>query len=189
VNPVSLAFLFPASERQESQVLALVRDELPRVERLLGRILGPRQDLADLVQAVFVEALRSSRSYRAQGSPGAFISGITVRVARRALRGTAFSRHRAELSFEPASNSQDPEAHSASAERMRHLRAAVARLSPKKQVAFLLWALEGMSTAEISAHTGSSESAVRSQIFHAQKELRAMAERSAVLRELFGERQ
>ena len=34
----------------EHAVASVVRAELPRVERLLGRMLGPRVDLEDLVQ-------------------------------------------------------------------------------------------------------------------------------------------
>ena len=61
---------------------ALLRAELPRVERLLVRILGPRQDLDDLVQTVFFEVLRAWPKFRGDSSASTFVGGIAVRVGR-----------------------------------------------------------------------------------------------------------
>ncbi len=87
VRLLSLPFPFrrstdPAADsRDEAWVTSLVRAELPRVERLLGRMLGPRSDLEDLVQTVFVEACRSFAHYRGEGTPGAFVGGIAAERA------------------------------------------------------------------------------------------------------------
>jgi RNA polymerase sigma-70 factor (ECF subfamily) len=187
VSSLSLRHLLSRTRSPAADTVGLVRAELPRVERLLGRMLGPRNDLEDLVQAVFLEALRSADNYRAEGSPGAFIGGIAVRVARRAMRGTAFSRRRAELSEEPPAEGGDPEEAASRAQLLHHLQRALARLAPKKRIAFSLWALEGMSVAEIAVATGSSVAATRSQIFYAQKELRSMASRDPILRSCLGD--
>src|SRR5688500_13983773 len=64
----------------------LVRSQWDRVERLLRRILGPRQDLEDLVQNTFLETLRALPSYRGESALSTFVAGIAVRVARRAMR-------------------------------------------------------------------------------------------------------
>jgi DNA-directed RNA polymerase specialized sigma24 family protein len=58
VNPTTLSSsdsdLVSRAKSGDPQALtAIAERELPRVERLLGRILGPRQDLEDLVQSVF----------------------------------------------------------------------------------------------------------------------------------------
>jgi RNA polymerase sigma-70 factor (ECF subfamily) len=185
VNALPLPRFLSRTSSPDADFVALVRAELPRVERLLGRMLGPRGDLEDLVQQVFVEALRSAR-YRGEGSPGAFIGGIAVHVAKRAMRGSAFSRRRADLLAEPVASTGCPETAYARAAQMEALRSALARLTPKKRVAFTLWALEGLKVAEIAALTGESAPAIRSQIFYAQKELRAFAERSPALREALG---
>jgi RNA polymerase sigma-70 factor (ECF subfamily) len=187
--PLPLFFRRPrasVSGSADARALELVRAELPRVERLLGRMLGPRADLEDLVQNVFVEACRAFAHYRAEGSPGAFVGGIAVRVARRAMRGTAFSRHRAELEVEPASAGLNPEDAYAQSQQLRLLRLALDKLAPKKRIAFTLWALEGLEPQEIAQLTEASLSATRSRIFYAQKELRALAERSPALREALG---
>jgi RNA polymerase sigma-70 factor (ECF subfamily) len=190
VRPLSLPFFLQraragTADAADDRALALVRAELPRVERLLGRLLGPRADLEDLVQNVFLEACRAFPRYRGDGSPGAFVGGVAVRVARRAMRGTAFSRRRADLLEEPVSGGESPEEAYATRQRLACLRGALERLAPKKRVAFTLWALEGLEPREIAELTGASLAATRSQIFYAQKELKQMATRDAALRELF----
>ncbi|MFT3921302.1 MAG: sigma-70 family RNA polymerase sigma factor [Myxococcales bacterium] len=170
----------------EHAVVSVVRAELPRVERLLGRMLGPRADLEDLVQTVFVEACRSYPSFRGEGSLGAFIGGITVRVARRAMRGSAFSRHRADLEVEPASPGMNPEESYQHGQHMQAIRRALEKLAPKKRVAFTLWAFEGLEPAEIARLTGASLAATRSRIFYAQRELRQMALKNPSLRDALG---
>ncbi len=193
MRPLSLPFLFrrsadsAADSRDEASVTSLVRAELPRVERLLGRMLGPRSDLEDLVQTVFVEACRSFAHYRGEGTPGAFVGGIAVRVARRAMRGSAFSRHRAELDEEVAGTGLSPEEAYAQTQQLKVVRAALERLAPKKRIAFTLWAFEGLEPEEIAKLTEATLPATRSRIFYAQKELREMARRSPALREVLGE--
>lgn len=193
MRPLSLPSFFrrstvPAADaREEASVASVVRAELPRVERLLGRMLGSRGDLEDLVQTVFVEACRSFVHYRGEGSPGAFVGGIAVRVARRAMRGSAFSRHRAELDAEVAGPGLSPEEAYAQTQQLRAVRAALEKLAPKKRIAFTLWAFEGLDPEEIAKLTGASLAATRSRIFYAQKELREMARRNPALREVLGE--
>src|SRR5262245_18945940 len=68
----------------------LARDEAPRVARLLTSMLGPRADLEDLTQAVFLEACRSMPRFRGDGSITSFVLGIAVRVARRTMRPSAW---------------------------------------------------------------------------------------------------
>lgn len=174
----------PVSERE---VLRLLHTELPTVQRLLGRMLGPRADLEDLVQTVFVEACRSVSRYRGEGTPGAFVGGIAVRVARRAMRGSAFSRHRADLVEEPPGTGATPEEALMRSQRMRVVRAALERIAPKKRIAFTLWALEGLEPHAIAELTGASLSATRARIYHARKELQQMAARSEALRDALGE--
>jgi RNA polymerase sigma factor (sigma-70 family) len=181
--PLPLFFTRTRSAQADEASMALVRAELPRVERLLGRLLGPRHDLDDLVQTVFLEACRAFGRYRGEGSPGAFIGGIAVQVARRAMRGSAFSRHRAELSDQMEGASADPEQAYSRAQLMARVRHALERLAPPKRIAFALWALEGLEVQEIASLMHASVAATRSRIFYAQKELRQMASRDPVLRE------
>lgn len=163
----------------------IVRSELPRVERLLVRILGPRHDLEDLVQTVFLETCRALPSFRGESTLSTFVGGITVHVARRAMRPTAWWKRRAPMpEHDPASPEAPLDARAMASEQLRRTRIALDRIAPKKRVAFLLWALEGMSFEQISELTGSSVSATRSQIFYAQKELKKRAAHDPYLKDL-----
>jgi RNA polymerase sigma-70 factor (ECF subfamily) len=161
----------------------LARQEAPRVARLLVRMLGPRRDLEDLVQTVFLETCRSLPRYRGEGAISSFVGGVTVRVARRAMRPSAWFTRRAHVEVEPVADG-DPERDAQQAEQLRHVHRALEKLSPKKRIAFLLWALEGMDVPAIAELMGASAPATKSRIFYAQKELKRMAARDPLLRGL-----
>ena len=165
---------------------ALAREQLPRVERLLLRILGPRPDMEDLVQTVFVELCQSLHRHRGDARLSTFVGGITVNVARRAMRPRAWWRRRGPMPEHVSAHAADPEACASAREQMRCVREALEGLTTKKRVAFSLWAFDGMPVEEIAAITGASVSATWSRIYYAQKELRAQARRDAALREALG---
>jgi RNA polymerase sigma-70 factor, ECF subfamily len=165
----------------------MARRELPRVTRLLHRLLGPRKDMEDLVQTVFLEACRAIPGFRGDSSLGTFVGAIAVRVARRAMRPPAFVTRRDALTEEPVAPSGGEGVGAVQAsEQLRRLHLAMERLSEPKRVAFVLWALEGIEPAVIAEMTGASLPATRSRIFYAQKELREMAAGDPYLAELVG---
>lgn len=174
------------AKRGEREALdQIVRAEIPRVERLLVRMLGRRDDLKDLVQTVFFEMVRALPKFRSESSLSTFIGGITVHVARRAMRPAPWWRRRAPMPLEePIAVSADPEREAVANEQLRRVRVALEAIAPKKRVAFFLWALEGMSPEEIAEITNASVSATRGRILHAQRELRAQAVDDPYLREL-----
>ncbi|MBI4820020.1 MAG: sigma-70 family RNA polymerase sigma factor [Deltaproteobacteria bacterium] len=165
---------------------AIARRELPRVQRLLIRLLGPRSDHEDLVQIVFLELCRALPGFRGESKLSTFIGGITIRVARRAMRPTAWGRRRTELPEDVESSAAGPEALVSAAQELARVQRALEKIAPKKRVAFLLWAVEGMTVEEIAEATGAGVAATRSRIYYAQKELRAKAERDPALKELLG---
>lgn len=165
---------------------SLTRTHLPQVERMLYRILGPRKDIEDLVQNVFLEMCRVLPRFRGDSTFSTFLGGITVHVARRAMRPTAWQRRRADLADEEAGHGGTPEQEVADRERMRRLRRALDGLSDNHRIAFSLWAFEGTDPATIAELTGATLSATRSRIFYAQKYLRQAAERDPWLSEWLG---
>jgi RNA polymerase sigma-70 factor (ECF subfamily) len=165
----------------------MARRELPRVTRLLHRLLGPRKDMEDLVQTVFLEACRAIPGFRGESSLGTFVGAIAVRVARRAMRPPAWSTRREVMVAEPVAPSRgEGEPAVQATVQLRRLQAALERLSEPKRVAFVLWALEGIEPGVIAEMTGASLAATRSRIFYAQKELREMAAADPYLAELVG---
>jgi RNA polymerase sigma-70 factor (ECF subfamily) len=158
----------------------------PRISGLLVRLLGPRQDLEDLVQNVFLELCRSLPSFRGDSKLSTFIGGITVRIARRAMRPVLWWSRRSPMLAEPISSSPSPEQGSIDRERLRRLHTALERIAPKKRIAFILAELEGMPLEQIAETTGASIDATRARIYHARKELRARADKDPYLKELLG---
>jgi RNA polymerase sigma-70 factor (ECF subfamily) len=155
----------------------------PRVLGLLHSLLGPRADLEDWMQIVFLETCRALPRFRGTSSVSTFVGGICVRVARRAMRTSAWTRRRVELDFEPLASS-NPELAAEQSEQLRRLHVALSRLSSKKRAAFLLWSLEGLDVRAIAELMQASVSATKSRILYAQRELRQRAERDPYLREL-----
>ncbi|MEM6957573.1 MAG: sigma-70 family RNA polymerase sigma factor [Myxococcota bacterium] len=160
------------------------REHVPRVRRLLLRMLGPRDDLDDLVQNVFVEFCRALPRFRSDSRLSTFIGGITVRIARRAMRRSAWFRRRGDWNADPATDGEGPERQTEASEQLRRTRRLLNKIGEKKRVAFMLWALEGLSVKEVAEMMGSSPSATQSRIYYAQKELRKLAAGDPYLKDL-----
>lgn len=188
-NELERAWVARAQAGDPAALDWLVRRHSALVERLLLRILGRRQDMDDLIQNTFVEALHALPSFRAESGISTFVAGIAVRVARRALRPRLVMRFRSELEEEGMIGGQ-PQADTQleAQRRLARVRAALERLAEPKRVAFLLWSLEGLTPEQIADLMDATLSATRSRIYHAQKELLARAEKDAVLREWLLER-
>lgn len=174
------------ARRGERQALEqVVRRELPRVQSLLTRLLGRRQDLEDLTQEVFLQMCRAFPGFRGDSKISTFVCGITVNVARQAVDASASDRYRTELRDELQSEAAGPHRATVANEQLRRLRQILTRLTSKKRVAFLLWAVDGLTPKEIGEITRASVSAVRSRIFYAQKELKRRAKKDPYLSDFF----
>src|SRR6187431_1477843 len=75
--------------KNELAMAALYDRYVGDVRRILLHTLGPRLDLADLVQDVFVNVLTSVRSLREAGALRGWLFQVTVRTARKHLRGSS----------------------------------------------------------------------------------------------------
>lgn len=182
VEPVRERATLAASESLDraragdpKELQAIARRELPRVEGLLRRLLGPRSDMEDLVQNVFVEMCRALPNFRGESTISTFVGGITVRVARRAMRPTAWIRFRSPMPEEAPAGPHRTDDSAIAAEQLRRLDAALAKISTDKRIAFVLWAVEGKDVETIATMVGASVPATRSRIHYAQKELKALA--------------
>jgi RNA polymerase sigma factor (sigma-70 family) len=162
----------------------ILESQRPRIEWMLRKHLGARQDLDDLVQTVYLELLRVMPKFRGESSLATFIGGITLMVVRRARRGTAWDARRMPLETEAEATSPSPERAAIAREQVRRLERALERISAPKREALLLWSVSGLTPQQIADETKSSVAATRSRIFYAQKELGARAMKDAYLREL-----
>lgn len=166
----------------------IVRTQWERVQRLLLRVWGPRHDLEDLVQTTFLETLRCLPQFRGDSALSTFVAGIAIRVARRARRPSLVQRYAVPLeSVDPRSSASAPDTIAHDAEALRRVHVILAAVAEPKRVAFLLWALEGMTIPQIAGSMQATLPATRSRIFYAQKELAHEAGRDPYLREWLAE--
>lgn len=165
----------------------LFRDHAEIVERMIGRLVGPTPDLEDLVQTTFVEAMRALPRFRGEASLRTWIVSIAVHVAQHHLRAGRVRRHVAleavpDEALSPAPPDRDRELdHRRLGPRLHRL---LDRISGPKRVALLLFVLEERPIAEVAALTGASQTATRSRIFFARRELRRLIKEDPALLDL-----
>jgi RNA polymerase sigma-70 factor (ECF subfamily) len=161
----------------------LVRQNAPMVERMLHRLLGPRRDMEDLTQSVFFEMSRALPGFRGDSTFSTFLGGITVRIARRAMRPTAWQRRTTPMLDEPVVEHGSPDRVAHAQERLRRAQVILDDLPEAQRTAFVLWALEGHDPSVIAQMTSSTVAATRSRIYYAQKKLEESARRDPWLAE------
>ncbi len=159
----------------------LVRRYIRQTTLLAAQLLGDRDDAEDVVQDAFTVVHRNARSFDAARPFAPWVFGIVRRLAsnRRArdLRRERLWRLWGRgAALERASASPD-EAVLARLDADAALR-AMEHLSPMQRACFELVAVRDLSTAEVAAMHGISESTVRQHVFRARASLRATLERA-----------
>lgn len=145
------------------------------VSRLAARLLGPRTDLEDVVQEVFVQVFRSLPGFRAESKFTTWLHRVTVNVTLMHIRA---ARSRPQLGHElthepPAPDDDSPVDQTARNERLRALYRILDTLSDKKRAVFVLHDLEGVPAAQVAAMVDSNVLTVRTRLFYARKEVYA----------------
>lgn len=145
------------------------------VSRLAARLLGPRGDLEDVIQEVFIQVFRSLGTFRGDSRFSTWLHRVTVNVTLmhiRALRSRPQLGN--ELLHEPAAPDDDSPADGAArAERLRALYKILDTLSEKKRAVFILHDIEGIAAAQVAKMVESNVLTVRTRLFYARKEVYA----------------
>ena len=184
VEPADWAWVERAQRGDPQALDWLVRAHWERVQRLILRMFGPRQDLEDLVQTTFLETLRALPNFRRESSLSTFVSGIAVRVVMRARRPSKVMRGSTSMEVRGEMPARGPmaDAELERQEALRRVQAILERVSEPKRMAFMLWAIEGMPVDQVAEAMQASVAATRSRIFYAQKAIKASAARDPYLR-------
>jgi RNA polymerase sigma-70 factor (ECF subfamily) len=152
------------------------------IHHTLFRIVGSNRDMEDLLQDAFFEIFRALPSFRGDSSLATWGRTIAARIA-----GLAISRRRPgaivlvedELSDDAPSGDRVAHARHLA----RRLYTALDRIGAKQRIAFALFAIDGLSIAEVAALTESSRVAIKTRIWRARNELFKRAANDAVLGE------
>jgi RNA polymerase sigma-70 factor, ECF subfamily len=168
------ALVLRAQEGDRDALGELFLRHAPAVRRLLAATLGPTSELDDLVQDVFVHVHRSLPSFRGDSLFTTWLHQVTVYAAYNHLRRprNRWTCSEAEvLDALPDTSGASPHDNLVGQETLRRLYAALDRIKPKKRIAFLLFAVEGFSTQEVSELVGAPLPTVKSRIWFARREL------------------
>ena len=159
---------------------ALYRRHLEGVVQRLTRMIGPVAERDDLVQQIFLDVHRALPRFRGEARFTTFLHRIVVNVAyehldrvrRRAGRTRAVDPGDLDAIVAPDAS---PEARARHRQELARVFARLDELSPKRRVAFVLVAVEGMALAEAGAVLGASPDAVKQRVREARLELVAAA--------------
>ena len=171
-----------ACQRGEAGALdALVRATYADVYALAYRLVRDRDEAADVTQEVFVRVMRSVVGFRGESAFGTWLHRVTVNAAltslrkksRRALPGREAFGMPGEERVGLVDTDAGPEERAERAELLARAEAAVAALPESSRTIVVLRDVEGLSTAEVAAATGLSETAVMVRLFRARERLRA----------------
>ena len=177
-----------ACQRGEAGALdALVRATYADVYALAFRLVRDRDEAADVTQEVFVRVMRSVVGFRGESAFGTWLHRVTVNTALTSLRKRSRRAQPGREAFAAPDSidtlvDQDagPEERAERAELLARAEAAVAALPESSRTIVVLRDVEGLSTAEVAAATGLSETAVKVRLFRARERLRASLADSSV---------
>ena len=131
--------------------------------------------------------MRNLQGFRGIASFRAWITRIAVHVAQHHLRAGRVRRH---VPLEVVPEDDLPARHSDPDRALDERRLAgrlhglLDRISPKKRVALVLYVVEGHPVEEVAALMGASQTATRSRVFFARRELRKLIGQDPELRAL-----
>jgi RNA polymerase sigma-70 factor (ECF subfamily) len=144
------------------------------VYRLCFRFLGNHADAADAAQEVFLKAFRALPRFKGESSVGTWLYRIAVNhcLNRRAVKVPPTE----PLGERDLRASREPDAMGRliDEERAERVRGAVARLPARQRAALVLRVYHDLSHLEIARVLGSSEGAVKANVFHALRNLRKL---------------
>jgi RNA polymerase sigma-70 factor (ECF subfamily) len=179
--------LVASFQRGNSHALTeLYRRHGRRVESVARHVVGPSDELEDIVQDVFIELHRSLHRFRGDARFTTWLHRVTVNVALQHLRKGKRKGWLRWLGLEQAPAAMTPRATNVdrqieARETVRALYAALDGVAEKKRVAFTLYELEGMSLEEIASAVGTSVNTVKSRLHHARREVFGQLERDGLL--------
>jgi RNA polymerase sigma-70 factor (ECF subfamily) len=147
-----------------------------RVFARITHLVGPGPDREDVLQQVFLELHRALPRFRGDSTLSTFLYRIAVNVAYDHLR----RRARRSGDHDPAAldalldGSPTPEDRARRRQELAQIFALLEHIKPKKRIAFVLVAVEGLSLAEAAELIGANPDTVKQRVLHARRELVAL---------------
>lgn len=155
----------------------------PRVRRVLVRVLGSDPDIADLLQEVFVHALRDLPKLSDPNALGGWLNAIAVNLARRTIRKRTRWRWLRptppeELSAVPVDGHDEN-----GSEELVAVYRILGAMQADERIAFALRFIEGMELKEIAAACDVSLATIKRRLARAESYFRERAKTDPALQE------
>lgn len=160
------------TETAEANLTALVRDYSGLLYRVACSVLRNPAEAEDVVQEVFLRVLQRQHELAAVIDIRPWLVRIALNLAIDRLRRTRPAQMDDLFAAALVSPDLPPDQALAEAARIQQVLYAMERLPRKERQALLLSAMDELSTAEMGAVLGRSESSVRSLLFRARAHLR-----------------
>jgi RNA polymerase sigma factor (sigma-70 family) len=162
------------TRRDESAFELLVWRHSKMVLGVCRRVLGDAHEAEDAFQATFLVLAQKAASAARHRSPGGWLYTVAYRVALRArARRAARAGRERPLDEPPPTADPGPEGEAAGREVRRAIDEEVSRLPEKYRVPFVLFHLEGRSSAEVARELGCPVGTVESWLARARARLRS----------------
>jgi len=138
-------------------------------------VIGPTQELEDIVQSVFLEIHRSLPRYKGTAQLSTWIYRIAVNVSlqhiRKRKRQRVFLFLTERQSRTDGEQSHDPRGRLLERERIKTLYRLLDKLAEKKRTTFVLYEMQGMPVEKIAEISDVPVNTVRSRLIAARAEL------------------
>jgi RNA polymerase sigma-70 factor, ECF subfamily len=159
---------------------AIYRAHVVSVYRRLTRILGPIAEREDITQDVFLALHKALPRFRGESQLTTLVHRIAINRAFEHLRRQARRPARLVDGWvldELVGPHGSPELQTAAREELVRVFECLARIKPKKRIAFLLRVVDGLSFEDIGALVDATPEAVAKRVQHGARELDALLAR------------
>jgi RNA polymerase sigma-70 factor (ECF subfamily) len=156
----------------------LYRRHLASVHARLTLMVGPGPERDDLLQQIFLDAYRALSRFRGDARFGTYLHRIAINVAYDHLERRGRSRARTTTLEEAqldrlVSPDASPESRASQRQELAQAFEHLEAIRPKKRIAFVLVAVQGMSLDEAAELLDANPEAVKQRVLHARKEIAA----------------
>ncbi|HLE57382.1 MAG TPA: sigma-70 family RNA polymerase sigma factor [Rhodothermia bacterium] len=165
----------------------LVREESGLVYRCIGRMIRDEDEVRNLTQETFLQAIQNIESFRGESKISTWLCSIAINLARAHLRRSRRYDVMAEEDLEgllptfgllghgrEEYHEWNPEKYTEQEERVSLIREALDRLPEDYKTVIVLRDLEELSTIEVAQLLDTSEGAVRVRLHRARMALRKL---------------
>ncbi len=152
------------------------------VRGLIGKSLGPRDDMEDLVADVFVGLFESAPKIRSADTMRSYVVSVVLNTVRREFkrrkrRRLFFSSDSPSDELERIPGTDDPRAKVA----LRQLSRLLDELSDDERLVYVLHVLEGLSLSDVTENLNMSRSTVKRRLKRANERMLRRVERNPLL--------